>query len=247
MDQIIDQLVKAMLKALIWIGMTLTLPVQCIYNHRYGERTLSLPGIFATGILIPFVGLPWIAPIRFDLPGLHSQWITSWGVQTSVARAILITIMLWHWIDIQARRARGESWHSQSLGIPWQWLGPDGKAQRLFVQPGLTLVLGAVCLSFNRPLAAYFYMTAIILFAGWLLFYYQQRARLLDVTDRQIEAETLRALISRQPIQHSKGDLIEHVITPIERNNAPDLADILASYARSSEPESTPNKQSITA
>lgn len=227
----IQQITTPVSRATTWVLVTLTIPVQCLSNHRFGERTLTLWRILIASVLIPIIGLPWIGPVRFDLPHLSREAFLDWSLPITSIRALLIVIMLWHWVDIQARKARGEVWHSKSLGIPWPWLGQDGQTQRLFVQPALAVVVGDVFwLLNNKPIASYFFVVAVLQVAGWWLIYHGIRNRLLEAADQQIEASTMRTLGSRGPLRKQTGDPIEQVLTPAERNNAPELAEILSTY-----------------
>jgi hypothetical protein len=227
----IQQITTLISRAIIWLLVTFTIPAQCLWNHRYGERALTLWRIAISNIMIPVIGLPLLAPVRFDLPRLTERLFTDWSLEVVSVRAFLVIIMLWHWIDIQARKSRGEVWHSKSLGIPWRWLGTDGKTQRLFIQPALTVALGEFFwISHNPPIASYFFVAAVLQLAGWWMIYHSVRGRLLDAVDQQIEAGNLRTLGEGREPQTRKGDPLEQVLTPAERNNAPDLAEILSKY-----------------
>jgi hypothetical protein len=221
-------LVTLSLRALIWTCGTLTLPVQCLFCHRFGERSLSLIRIALATALIAFVqASPLTTMPNFEL--LTAKWFAHWNIQAIVVHTLLATIMLWHWVDIQARKANGERWHSRSCGLPWSWLGPDDKSQRLFVQPLLTLILGNLWFPFNTLLAGYFYAVAVCMFIGWFCTYNVLRGRLLDLIDQDIEARSLRSLVAQESAPND-GDILQHVVTPVERMNAPDLADIVAAY-----------------
>lgn len=223
-----QQLIPLFTRVLIWIGVTITMPVSCLFCRQFGERSLSLFRIFYASLFLVV-----LEPVLNGSPNLERithQLVTGWTAQAVILRAILVTVMLWHWIDIQVRKRQGVLWHSKSLGVPW--LGADGKIQRLLIQPGLTLVISNLWLPFNEMIAAYFYAVAILLFLSWWLIFWALRNRLLDMTDQRIEIDNLRAMIEQRPA-NSKGDMLEHVITPIERNNAPDLADIVHAFQSS--------------
>jgi len=223
------QIEAALIRALIWIGVTLAMPVQCLFCHRFGERTLSLPRIAVASVLLPLVGMPWSSASP-SLASITSYWISGWTLQVCIVRASLIALMLWHWVDIQQRKRVGLIWHSKSLGIPWSWLGPDGKSQRLYVQPALTIFIGNLFLPFNTALAGYFYLSAAACFFSWCLFFRLLRSKVLDLIDQRVEADGLRAALERKPAapRPPSGDMIEFVVSPGERNNSPDLADIIA-------------------
>lgn len=223
-----QQLITLFIRALIWTCGTLTLPVQCLFCHRFGERSLSLHRIALATALIAFVeASPLTTMPNFGYP--TATWFEHWNIQAIIVETLLTTIMFWHWVDVQARKARGERWHSRSPGLPWSWLGPDDKSQRLLVQPMLALILGNLWLPFNTILAGYFYAAAVCLFIGWCCTYNVLRGRLLDLVDQDIEARSLRSLVAQESAS-SDGDLLPHVVTPVERMNAPDLADIVAGY-----------------
>jgi hypothetical protein len=221
-------LITLSLRALIWTCGTLTLPVQCLFSHRFGERYLSLIRIALATALITFVrASPLTTVSNFEL--LTAKWFAHWNIHAIVVQTLLTIMMLWHWVDIQARKARGECWHSRSSGVPWSWLGPDDKIQRLFVQPVLALILGNLWFPFNTGLAGYFYAAAVCLLTGWCCTYNILRGRLLDLIDQDIEARSLRSLVAQESAPND-GDFLQHVVTPVERMNAPDLADIVAGY-----------------
>jgi hypothetical protein len=227
----IQQITTLISRGVIWLLVTITIPAQCLWNHRYGERALTLWRIAISSIMIPVISLPLLAPVRFDLPYLSQRLLTDWSLQVVSIRAFLMIIMLWHWLDIQARKSRGEVWHSKSLGIPWRWLGPDGKTQRLFVQPALTLALADLFwIVKNRPLASYFVIAAVLQLAGWWMIHRSLRSRMLDAVDQQIEAGNMRTLGSGNAPQTRYGDPLEQILTSAERNNAPELAEILRKY-----------------
>lgn len=218
-----------LIRLVVWVGVTLTMPVQCLFCHRFGERTLSLPRIVVATVLLPMVGIPWSSATP-SLASITNYWIGGWTVQVCIVRASLVTLMLWHWVDIQQRKRAGMIWHSKSLGIPWSWLGPDGKGQRLYVQPALSVFIGNLFLPFNTALAGYFYFSAIACFFSWCLFFRLLRGKVLDLIDQRVEADGLRSALERKPaaLRPPSGDMTEYVVSPAERNNAPDLADIIA-------------------
>jgi hypothetical protein len=62
------------------------------------------------------------------------------------------------------------------------------------------------------------------------MIYRSLRSRLLEAVDQQIEAGNMRTLGADKDFHGRKGDPLEQVLTPAERNSVPDLAEILRKY-----------------
>ena len=220
----------------IFLFTSITLPVQALFNRRLGERFLSLPRI-----ALALVAIPWL----FDMRGLNLEDAKSFAAYRSNYGALLAFagVMLWQWLDTQdAIHRRGMQWHSRSPGVPWRFLGPDGKWQRLGVQPALCLFIGAIAAHWSKPLGQYFALSGAFLVVGWLAIYAAYRNQVLDMQDSILNQQALTQALNTEgtTTEDTFGLPIQESITPAERNNAPALSDIInelrGSGALSSEP-----------
>ncbi len=186
--------------------------VEVFLRYDFGERYFSwVRFIMAASILSVISYLAYYtAIIGRDPDAGFSVPLTLFTV------AFLIAGGIQRW-RIRLRYLAGEPWHSKSTGVPrlYEWTGIDDWSLYLWWEPILCFVAAFLVGFFVEPLTGWVIgIGAFSLLTKNQIFYYAQRARILDLIDARLESQFYNEEASKKPKQQTAGISNVPVIWP---------------------------------
>jgi len=192
----------------------LAYPLLIVFRHHHGERRLRL-GIAFFAFLTMIFSMGWLSSIYADGKiGLLADVTVLVFIGTYIAQNIAVT----------RRRRKGIPWHSRSSGVPWLTnVGMSYGLATAGAEPLIAIIFGNLVNLFGSAIGWYFIAGGISIFVIEAHERSQAYDAMLDIEDRQLEAEELQAALEpkQQPLQTS-GVVVPGVAswTPARRQRA---------------------------
>ena len=175
-------------------------------RYRFGERYLK-SWLFVFAFLLIMLGSVFGGNVAAGA-GYESNATLGSGALVLYAWAFVF-LGIWHIASGILRRRRGERWHSRCPGIShlMRILPFNLYITQRFVEPIFGAALGAlIAATLSAPLGAFMIWSAYALFIVETINASAMRNRVLDLLDRQIEAEEEAAvLVQGKPLAETKG------------------------------------------
>ena len=168
-----------------------SIPAEVFIRHQFGERYLS-PIKFIAGGVVLFFG------VRFAVQATETA-----GFGGLIILPLYVIAGLVHIIGINIRIRKNIPWHSRSWGEPlpgWGVIPPfrDRWRLRIIGEPGLVFLIGLLIAVTQDPLAIVVMASAACMFIKAIWIYVEERSKLLDAVDAQIESIAQSELVEER-------------------------------------------------